>query len=315
MNTRIFSANSRHVVEAAEMLRHGELVAFPTETVYGLGAVVFNETALRRIFEVKGRPADNPLIVHIADASQARELSADLPVECELLFRAFSPGPLTVVVPSSPRVSALITAGLNTVAIRIPAHPVALRLITAVGEPLAAPSANRSGRPSPTTARHVLDDLDGQIAGVIDGGACSIGIESTVVSLASAGPVILRPGAISAGEIANVLGKPVIYADVDEPAASPGMKYRHYAPDVPVILVNPMDKLPNNPGNCVILAVEPPAYLPAGTEYRRLSAATFYAELRRADTLGKDAVFVVLSPETISQPGLMNRLTKAAAKV
>lgn len=312
METLHLAPTAADIALAAELLRQGELVAFPTETVYGLGACIFDDTALRNIFTVKGRPADNPLIVHISAPEQTAELARDIPPEFAELCKAFFPGPLTIVLRRNEKISAIVSAGLDTVALRMPAHPVALQLIAAAGQPLAAPSANRSGRPSPTIAQHVFDDLRGQIAAVLDGGACRVGIESTVLSLTGNRPVILRPGAITAAEISAVLGQFVTIAGADEPVASPGMKYRHYAPNAPVILLPSLDNLSAG-GNAVLLAAEHPATLPEGVEFRLLTAATLYAELRRADDKQKDAIFVLCSPEIIVQTGLMNRLTKAAA--
>jgi len=278
-----------------------------------LGACIFNEAAVRNIFAVKGRPADNPLIVHISSPEQAHELARDIPPKFAALCEAFFPGPLTVVLRRNNNIPSVISAGLDTIALRMPAHTLALQLIIAAGQPLAAPSANRSGRPSPTTAQHVFDDLDGRIAAVVDGGACSVGIESTVLSLAGDRPVILRPGAITAQEISAILRQSVHAAGEGEPVAAPGMKYRHYAPDAPVALLYSLEKLPENRSNALLLAAERPQNLPEGMEYRPLAAATLYAELRRADDKRKDIVFVLCSPEITAQTGLMNRLTKAAA--
>lgn len=197
---------------AAERLRRGEVVAFPTETVYGLGANCFSSAAVRQIFAAKGRPSDNPLIVHIADEAWLRDVAQDVPETARRLMAAFWPGPLTLIFPSNGRVAPEVTGGLSTVAVRMPGHPVALALLAACGFPLAAPSANRSGRPSPTRAEHVLDDLAGRIAGVLDGGPVPIGTESTVVDVCRPRPVILRPGAITREELEEVLQQPVLTA-------------------------------------------------------------------------------------------------------
>ncbi len=256
------------VQEAARRLREGEVVAFPTETVYGLGANCFSPAAVQRIFAAKGRPSDNPLIVHIADEAWLNDLVRVVPETARRLMTAFWPGPLTLIFPSNGRVAPEVTAGLSTVAVRMPDHPVALALLMACGVPLAAPSANRSGRPSPTRAEHVLDDLDGRIAGVLDGGPVPIGTESTVVDVSGSRPVVLRPGAISRQALEEVLQQPVLVAshstETKEAAVenrsgpegpqppdaapvesesvrgaggyasdvprSPGMKYTHYAP-------------------------------------------------------------------------------------
>ena len=230
------------LMPAAQAIRQGELVAFPTETVYGLGANALDGTAVARIFAVKGRPADNPLIIHLADLDALSQLIDHLPPLAEKLFAAFSPGPLTLVLPRSRQVPDEVTAGLETVAIRLPAHPIARRLIQLAGLPIAAPSANRSGRPSPTRAWHVIQDLGGLIPYIVDGGACYYGLESTVVDVTGSTPVILRPGSITAADIRRVAGS--VAGAVDEPAAyvsqaprAPGMKYRHYAPRARVIVV------------------------------------------------------------------------------
>lgn len=230
------------LMPAAQAIRQGELVAFPTETVYGLGANALDATAVARIFAVKGRPADNPLIIHLADLAVLNQLIDHLPPLAEKLFAAFSPGPLTLVLPRSRHVPDEVTAGLDTVAIRLPAHPIARRLIQLAGLPIAAPSANRSGRPSPTRAWHVIQDLGGLIPYVVDGGACHYGLESTVVDATGSVPVILRPGSITAADIRRIAGS--VAGAVGEPAEhssrtprAPGMKYRHYAPRARVIVV------------------------------------------------------------------------------
>lgn len=228
MVTRILDAE-KGLDEAVSLLKAGELVAFPTETVYGLGADAFNGDAVKKIFEAKGRPQDNPLIVHIASVEQAAEVARDIPEEFYILAREFMPGPLTVVLPKSNAVPGVVTAGGDTVAVRMPSHPVARRLIAA-SMPLAAPSANRSKHISPTTARHVLDDLDGRVPLILDGGECGVGIESTVLDLTSGSPVVLRPGAVTAEMLAPFLGVIPGSGKVIGTAKSPGMKYEHYAP-------------------------------------------------------------------------------------
>jgi len=233
--------------EAAEVLRGGGLVAFPTETVYGLGADAYNASAVRRIFEVKGRPPDNPLIVHISRLEQLEELASSLPPAAEELARAFWPGPLTIVVPRSPRVPDEVTASLPKVAVRMPAHKVALALIEELGSPIAAPSANLSGRPSPTSAEHVLRDLGGRVEGILDAGDTLYGVESTIVDLTSEPPVLLRPGALPLERIEHVLGVKVSVPEFArglreaEVALAPGMRYRHYAPRAAMVVVESSD--------------------------------------------------------------------------
>jgi L-threonylcarbamoyladenylate synthase len=218
---------------AAELLRAGEVVAFPTETVYGLGADATNDVAVRKIFQAKGRPSDNPLIVHIADESQLTDLVRDVPEVARRCMEAFWPGPLTLVMKCTETVSKSVTAGLDTVGVRMPNHPVALRMIREAGLPIAAPSANRSGRPSPTTAQHVWEDLNGKIPLILDGGTTQVGLESTVLDVTVSPPLILRPGDITLDMLRQVIGDvrmdPGLVEAAKQPK-SPGMKYTHYAP-------------------------------------------------------------------------------------
>lgn len=226
----------------AKIIREGGLVAFPTETVYGLGANGLNGEAVARIFEAKGRPSDNPLILHVSKKSEVRQLWDTLPESANILMDTFWPGPLTLIARKSSIVPDEVTAGLDTVAVRMPANDTARALIRKAGVPIAAPSANLSGKPSPTTAAHVFDDMNGRIPLILDGGACRYGVESTVLSLVGK-PTILRPGAITLEMLSALLGE-VRVADAilsplkeNETAASPGMKYKHYAPDAEVIVV------------------------------------------------------------------------------
>lgn len=218
-------------------------MAFPTETVYGIGANIFNEEAVKNIFKAKGRPADNPLIVHISDFKMLNEIVEFIPDSAKILMDAFMPGPLTIIMKKSKKVSSLITAGLDTVAIRFPSHPVAKKLIEYSDVPIAAPSANLSGKPSPTIARHVIDDLSGRVEAIIDGGTCDAGLESTVIDCTAEIPVILRPGIITLEDIKEYIPDAEIDRHVlnavmpgDTPKC-PGMKYRHYAPDAKVFVV------------------------------------------------------------------------------
>ena len=228
------------ITEAASLIRAGEIVAFPTETVYGLGADGLNGTAVAKIFAAKGRPADNPLILHIADTKQIVSLTTGLNANARALMETFWPGPLTLVIPRSALVPDVVTAGLDTVAIRMPSHPVAAALIRAAGCPIAAPSANVSGKPSPTNAQDVAEDMTGKIAGILDGGSCGIGVESTVVDTTSPVPVILRPGGITREMLEERLGAveidPALEGNPALRPKAPGMKYRHYAPKAPMYL-------------------------------------------------------------------------------
>lgn len=245
MKTEVISTIKREdagTTVGAELIQNGELVAFPTETVYGLGANGLDGEAVNRIFEAKGRPNDNPLILHIAKKSDVKDLWAHVPKLANTLMDTFWPGPLTMIFNKADQVPYEVTAGLETVAVRMPSDKTARLLIQKSGVPIAAPSANRSGRPSPTTAKHVLDDMDGRIPLILDGGACKYGVESTVLSLVGE-PTILRPGAVTREMLEAVIGPVRLAPSILEPlgerevAASPGMKYKHYAPDAEVHVV------------------------------------------------------------------------------
>lgn len=243
MHTEYLSTESADLQRAADLLRAGELVAIPTETVYGLAANALNGAAVASIFAAKGRPADNPLIVHIAELSQWEPLVSHIPPQAMALAKAFWPGPLTMVLPKADCIPVEVSAGLKTVAVRMPSHPIARQLIALSGCPLAAPSANRSGIPSPTEARRVAEDMNGRIAAVVDGGACDVGVESTVVDLSVTPPRLLRPGAVTVEMLTTVVGDVMVDDAVVHPlkdgeaAASPGMKYKHYAPKANVVVV------------------------------------------------------------------------------
>lgn len=244
--TRIFHASESDyqtvLNEAAAIIKRGGLVAFPTETVYGLGADALDAKAVQAIFEAKGRPADNPLIVHVASRQECSTLARNIPEKAFALMDTFWPGPLTLILDRTEIVPDVTTGGLDTVALRMPDNEIALGLIRASGRPLAAPSANLSGKPSPTNALHVIEDLSGRIDAVIDGGNVRVGLESTVIDMTSAVPAILRPGRISREDIEKVIGSVIVgYEDKAHPqlavARSPGMKYTHYAPDAAVTLI------------------------------------------------------------------------------
>lgn len=230
------------IIEAAQKMKQNEVVAFPTETVYGLGGNAKSDEAVLKIFEAKGRPGDNPLIIHIANREQIHSFVKEIPDQAKVLMDAFWPGPLTIILEKKDGVlSEKATAGLSTVAVRMPDHPVALALIEASGLPLAAPSANLSGKPSPTTADHVADDLISRIAGIVNGGATGVGLESTVVDCTGVIPAILRPGGVTKEQLEEVVGEVSVdpaLKDSDQAPKSPGMKYRHYAPNAPFYLVD-----------------------------------------------------------------------------
>lgn len=282
------------IEQALKWLQAGQLVAFPTETVYGLGACVFNESAIQKIFQLKKRPADNPLIAHISELSQVEKLACFIPDDFYLLAEHFFPGPLTILLPKKEGLSDLVTAGLPTVGVRMPNHPLALELIQAWGHPLVAPSANLSGRPSATCAEHVIEDFGSSVY-VLEG-TCGIGLESTVLSLDPI-PQILRPGAITADQIKAVLKKSVALADsLMEKPLCPGMKYRHYAPYGDVILVDSTSDCPPS-----VYQITP-------------TAASLYADLRQADKDQAQVIYIILSQEVKSDAALMNRILKAASK-
>lgn len=232
------------VLQAAEIIKNGGLVALPTETVYGLGADAFNPLAIKKIFIAKGRPSDNPLIVHIAQFEELFDLVSDVKEPAKKLIETFWPGPLTVILPRLPHVPDEVTAGLNSVAVRMPSHPLMRRVIKLAETPIAAPSANLSGKPSPTKVSHVIDDMDGKIDAILDGGDCSVGLESTVISFMRATPQILRPGAITVEQIEGIIGAVEVDSAVLSPVKegqtieSPGTKYKHYAPNAKVIILD-----------------------------------------------------------------------------
>lgn len=234
--TRLVPATPENIVGAADVLRGGGLVAFPTETVYGLGAAAEQPAAVRAMFAAKGRPPDHPVIVHLADADRIDEWAVDIPPSAHRLAEAFWPGPMTLVLRRSKRASDLVTGGLETVGLRVPGHPVAQALLLEFDEAIAAPSANRFGRVSPTTAQHVLDELHGRIPLILDGGACSVGLESTIIDLSGERPAILRPGAVTAEQVAAVLNEPIAGPHAAAPRVS-GSLASHYAPRARVELV------------------------------------------------------------------------------
>lgn len=248
MNTEFLHDTPEEITRAASLLHDGELVAFPTETVYGLGADARREDSVRAVFAAKGRPADNPLIVHISEIEQIYDIASEVPDLALRLAEAFWPGPLTMVLPKRDCIPMVTSGGLDTVGIRMPKHPVARALIRESGCPIAAPSANRSGKPSPTTARHVMDDMDGRIAAVLDGGLCEVGVESTVICFDDPQTIhILRPGLISKEDLEpyaeRVYVDKAIFEQIapDTKVASPGMKYKHYSPDAKILPVDAPD--------------------------------------------------------------------------
>lgn len=249
MKTQLFTNTPENIIKTAEILKSGGLAAIPTETVYGLAADALNGAAVAKIFAAKGRPMDNPLIVHVAEFEDIERfaLVREIPEAAKKLAKVFWPGPLTIIMKKGGVIPDEVSAGLDTVAIRLPSHPSARAIIKAADTPLAAPSANLSGSPSPTTAQHVMNDMDGKIDAVFDGGACGVGVESTVITLAEDTPRLLRPGRVTLEQLREVLGEVELDSAVlnklkdGQKAASPGMKYKHYAPKANVILLKCTD--------------------------------------------------------------------------
>ncbi|MCR5120557.1 MAG: threonylcarbamoyl-AMP synthase [Lachnospiraceae bacterium] len=329
------SPDPKIIEEAGELIRNGGLVAFPTETVYGLGGDAFKAESSKKIYAAKGRPSDNPLIVHIADPEAAEKAASDIPETYWLLADAFWPGPLTMIIKKSEAMPEETTGGLDTVAIRLPSHPVAAALIKASGGYIAAPSANASGRPSPTSAKHVKEDLDGRIDMIIDGGSCSIGLESTIVDLSSGKPQILRPGFITKEMLEDVLGEVELDPTLLKPSAgrpkAPGMRYRHYAPQgemhiyigeqqaVSERINSELDKAKAYGKRCGVICTEETrdkyeadSVVSVGSrDDVKGAAAEIYAVLRDFDDKGIE----VICSEAFSEEGyglaLMNRLYKA----
>ena len=323
--------------KAGELIRDGKRVAFPTETVYGLGADAMNAEAVKSIYAAKGRPSDNPMIVHISGPEQLDELVPGgidgIGRDAARLMGAFWPGPLTMIFAKAAAVPDATTGGLDTVAIRMPSNSTALKLITAAGCPVAAPSANLSGRPSPTTAEDVLEDMDGRIEAVIMGEQCSVGIESTVIDLTGDIPTVLRPGIITAEEMANVLDKPVLYdqalytkpqeiANPEDGVAktttapkSPGMKYRHYSPKAKVRIIEGSDEYFQ--AKAIALGTEAKgngekvAVLNYGDDPKK-AAHKLFADLRELDRQGYDQIYIRSLEEVGYGLSVMNRMLKSA---
>ena len=322
---------SRAAHLAAQLLGQGQVVGMPTETVYGLAANAFDDSAVEKIFLAKGRPQDNPLIVHISDKDMLEELTAECGDVRRQLIDSFWPGPLTVIFPKSGRVSLKVTAGLDTVAVRMPVHPVALAMISEAGFPLAAPSANLSGLPSTTCAQHVLNDLSGKIPLIVDGGECSVGLESTVVAVKENTITVLRPGGVTA----EMLKKAVPWAEVKvagavfkplkegESAPSPGMKHKHYSPKAKVILCTGKPERIVDFANgyegknavfigsremCGGVAIDSMEYESSPED----EARHIFSYLRRADELGYAFVVVTESENTGMGMAINNRLLRAA---
>ena len=338
INTHILTDSDQDISFAAKLLKEDKLVAFPTETVYGLGGNALSPTAASAIYAAKGRPSDNPLIVHICKTESVYELADYVPEEAVALMEAFWPGPLTIILPKSNLVPGQTTGGLDTVAIRMPSHPAALSLIEKSGVYIAAPSANSSGRPSPTTAAHVEEDLNGRIDAIIDGGPVGIGIESTIVDLTSDIPTILRPGFITKKNLEAIIGEvridpAIIEADSNLRPKAPGMKYTHYAPKGELYIVesqseekaaaeiNMLYEEMKAQGHKVrILAPEEHCsfynsedVIPVGNTVDGVTvSARLYAALRECDAAGARFIYSESFADYELGGAIMNRLLKAA---
>lgn len=319
---------SSEIARAAAVLRAGELVAFPTETVYGLGADARNPAALAKVFAAKGRPADHPLIVHLPDIRYLEEWAQDIPDGAFALAKAHWPGPLTLVLKRAPAVCDAVTGGQNTVGLRVPDHPVAQALLAAFGGGIAAPSANRYGRISPTTAAHVHDELGDRVSMVLDGGACAVGIESTIVDLSRGLPVLLRPGGIGADQIARVCGRsPATPASPDVPPAPrvPGSHAAHYAPATPLRIVTTdrlhsfLDARWQGRYRCAVLAHSHSAPAHSPHLWRMMPAEPagyahdLYGALRGLDAAGVRLIVVEAPPAGERWQAIADRLQRAAA--
>ena len=339
METKLLCDSNEDIEIAAEILKSGGLVAFPTETVYGLGGDALMPEASKKIYAAKGRPSDNPLIVHIADIASVDDLAEEVPEKAKLLMEAFWPGPLTIILNKKEAVPKETTGGLNTVAIRMPSHPAAMELIRKSGVYIAAPSANTSGRPSPTMAEHVADDLSGRIEAIIDGGPVGIGIESTIVDMTGEIPTILRPGYITKRMLEGIVGeveidKAIIEPDPNLRPKAPGMKYTHYAPAGTLTIVedaNTPDKVTENvireinrlaaeKEKVAVLTTADNAHLYTaenkvllGEEGNGKTVATrLYSALRECDKLGVEYIYSEGFDRDELGGAIMNRLLKAA---
>ena len=328
MDTKILSTSKEDIALAGEILKNGGLVAFPTETVYGLGANALDENAVKSIYLAKGRPSDNPLIVHIAKKEDIAPLVEEITPKAQKLIDAFFPAPLTVILKKSKLINSTVSGGLDTVAVRMPKNEIARAVIEASEVPIAAPSANTSGLPSPTKASHVIFDMNGKIDAIVDGGDCEFGVESTVISFAGEKPVILRPGAITKEMIEEIIGEVELSSAVlseikqGETAASPGMKYKHYSPKAKILLVdadkNTYEKFVNSKKDAVALCFDGDNInipkVTFGKEGDDLSQAKLlFDKLRELDELGAKRVYARLPQKSGIGMAVFNRLIRAAA--
>ncbi len=334
METVILKTDDNSLARAGSIIKDGGLVAFPTETVYGLGANALMPESVEKIYEAKGRPSDNPLIVHISDISEIYPLVREIGDDAKALIHAFMPGPFTIILKKSSLVPDKVTAGMDTVAIRFPENTTAQKLIKMSGVPIAAPSANISGKPSPTTSKHVIADMMGKIDAIIDGEDCAVGVESTIVDATGDVPVLLRPGGITFDELCEVV--PGIKIDehilnsvkADEKPLCPGMKYTHYAPDAQVTVIEGdmravkakiQELLDENPDKiCGVLTMSDNAYDSAvilhGGNTNREYAKRLFKNLREFDELGVELVFAEFESRDGYGLAIKNRLYKSASQ-
>ena len=316
MEKRTCLIEASEIARAAELIRAGELVAFPTETVYGLGANALDAAAIDKIYQAKGRPAFSPLIVHVDSIEMARSLVLDWPEKAVVLARTFWPGPLTLVLAKAAHVPGRVTGGLDTIGIRVPAHPVALALIQKAGVPIAAPSANRFTELSPTTADHVRDSLGGRVSMVLDEGRTQVGIESTVISLAAREPTLLRPGMISRAQIETIIG-PIHVAEAPPGTVhpAPGMHRKHYSPKTPLFLVEG-GRVPAD-GRGTYLWITQPSHAAQSIRMPRdphSYGARLYEILHEVDAQGWDWVAVETPPHEDAWAAIVDRLRRAAER-
>ena len=313
--------NNRLIHQAAKIIRKGGIVAFPTETVYGLGADAFNPIAVARIFEVKGRPYFDPLIVHVADPADLDRLVIQIPSKAKKLIEQFWPGPLTVVLLKKENVPDIVTAGLSTVAVRMPKHPMALNLIEQADCPIAAPSANPFGYLSPTTAGHVREQLGDRVDLILDGGPCPVGVESTILSFTEKGPLLLRPGGVELEEVESIIGKVKISSIEEDKPSSPGTLPRHYAPRTPIVINWSDKKIDFNEGKKIgLLSFKEPKnclkyhhveVLSKNGDLRE-AAANLFTAIRRLDALNLDLILAEAVPEIGLGLAIMDRLRRAS---
>ncbi len=331
METRVFESSTEELKVAAELIKKGETVVFPTETVYGLGANALSADAVRKIFEAKGRPSDNPLIVHVSDVREIENFAAEIPQKAYILAEKFWPGPMTIILKKKPCIPDEVSAGLDTVGIRVPENEIARNFISECKVPIAAPSANISGKPSPTSFRHVFEDMNGRVAGIIKGGECSVGVESTVIDLTGEIPTVLRPGGVSLEQLREAIGEVRISSELKDDGVpkAPGMKYKHYSPKAQVFILKgdieakkEFLKKRSAFGKVAYLGFDEQRgeipqeieFLSLGSENApEMAANRLFDCLRDSDSIGAKEVYAPEIPDDGLWRAVKNRLYKAAA--